>query len=887
MLLKLVQNLFGSANDRLVNRLRKVVEKVNEIESKFTALSDYDLQHKTQEFKLRLEKGETLDDILPEAFATVREAARRVLGERHYDVQLIGGMVLHNGMISEMRTGEGKTLVATAPVYLNALTGKGVHVVTVNDYLAQRDAEWMGQVYKFLGLSVGCIVSGMSDMERKKAYAADITYATNNELGFDYLRDNMKFALADMVQRPFNFAIVDEVDSILVDEARTPLIISGPAETSSQWYYIANKYIASLSDEDYEKDEKGKNITLTDSGSAKIEEALERDGYLKGTSLYDLQNINIVHHFNQALKAHKMFHKDVDYIVKDGEVYIVDEFTGRIMEGRRYSDGLHQALEAKESVNVEVENQTLASITYQNYFRLYPKLAGMAGTAMTESQEFDDIYKLVVVDIPTNKPVSRKDNDDEIYRTKREKLTAIVKLAQERQTLGQPLLIGTISIENSEEISKSLAAAGLKHNVLNARLHDKEAEIIAEAGYPGAITVATNMAGRGTDIKLGGNYDLHLKRALEKAGKVLTEAELKEVESNVRKELRILEDQVKAAGGLYVIGTERHESRRIDNQLRGRSGRQGDPGETKFFLSLEDDLMRIFGSERLENMLVRLGLEEGEAITHPWVSKALERAQKKVEARNYDMRKHLLKYDDVMNDQRKVIYGQRKDVMSAESIHDTILEARQELLDKTIYDHISESTHMEQWDIAGLHQEILRLFNLALPLQDWANEEGVAFKELSNRISEKVLAHLLDHETKVPEALLQKIEKDVFLHTLDQLWKDHLHTLDYLRTGINLRAYAQRNPLNEYKQEAFDLFTGMLDRLKENVISILSHLAVENETPKATQIAQDSAATLEDANHNRLMTEEELELLKMVPRNGPCPCGSGKKYKQCHGKLIS
>lgn len=884
MLLKLAQKIFGSANDRLIRRLGQVVEKINAIESNFTSLSDYDLKQKTTEFKLRLEKGETLDDILPEAFATVREAARRVLGERHYDVQLIGGMVLHEGMISEMRTGEGKTLVATAPVYLNALSGKGVHVVTVNDYLASRDADWMGQVYRFLGLSVGCIVSGMSDMERKKAYAADITYATNNELGFDYLRDNMKFSLGDMVQRPFNYAIVDEVDSILIDEARTPLIISGPAEDSSQWYYIANKYMSSLTESDYEKDEKGKNITLTDSGSAKLEEALERDGYLKGSNLYDLQNINIVHHLNQALKAHKMFHKDVDYIVRDGQVLIVDEFTGRIMDGRRYSDGLHQALEAKENVNVEVENQTLASITYQNYFRLYPKLAGMAGTAMTESQEFDDIYKLVVVEIPTNKPVTRKDNDDEIYRTKREKLNAIVQLVKERNEKQQPILVGTISIENSEEVSRELTKAGLKHNVLNARFHDKEAEIIAEAGYPGAITVATNMAGRGTDIKLGGSYEVHLKAALEKAGGIISESQRKEIEETVRNEIKALEDKVKASGGLYVIGTERHESRRIDNQLRGRSGRQGDPGETKFFLSLEDDLMRIFGSERLDSMLVRLGLKEGESITHPWVNKALERAQKKVEARNYDIRKHLLKYDDVMNDQRKVIYEQRKDVMNTESIHETIQESRLELIHKTFNLHISESAHVEQWDIPGLHQELLRLFNVNLDLEAWAHEEGVGYKEFFNRVETQVLSAWAEKEKLFPIELLHRVEKDIFLHTIDQLWKDHLHTLDYLRTGINLRAYAQRNPLNEYKQEAFDLFTHMLDKVKETIISILSHMNL-NPTNEVAQKVPLKNSGLEDVNNNRLMTEEELELMRMVPRNGPCPCGSGKKYKQCHGKL--
>jgi preprotein translocase subunit SecA len=884
MFLKLAQKFFGSANDRLIKRLGQTVQKINELEQKYVAMSDEELRGQTPILKEHLVNGQTLDDILPDAFAVVREAAKRVLGERHYDVQLIGGMVLHTGMIAEMRTGEGKTLVATAPVYLNALTGKGVHVVTVNDYLAKRDSEWMGRVYRFLGLSVGCIVGNMMDYDRRIAYSCDVTYGTNNELGFDYLRDNMKFDLKSMTQRPFNFAIVDEVDSILVDEARTPLIISGPAEDSSEWYRLANAYINKLEATDYEKDEKSKSVTLTDAGSAKIEDMLAKDDHLKGSSLYDLKNISLLHHINQALKAQKMFVRDVDYIVRDGQVMIVDEFTGRIMDGRRYSEGLHQALEAKEGVQVQVENQTLASITYQNFFRMYPKLAGMSGSVMTEAQEFDDIYKLTVVEVPSNKKIARKDADDEIYRTKREKLKAIVALAKERHEKKQPLLIGTISIENSEEISKELQAAGLKHNVLNARFHEQEAQIIAEAGYPGAITVATNMAGRGTDIKLGGSFDVHLEKAIADFDGFPNEKELAALKEKVRGDITALEDEVRAAGGLYVIGTERHESRRIDNQLRGRSGRQGDPGETKFFLSLQDDLMRIFGSDRLDSMLVRLGLKEDEAIAHPWVNKALERAQKKVEARNYDMRKHLLKYDDVMNDQRKVVYELRRDVIGADSIHETVDETRIELVHSALYDHISESTNMEEWNLDGLHEELLRLFNVALPIKEWAREEGVGFKEFFNRVETAILDEWQAKQVRLDPEGLHRVERDIFIYTIDHLWKEHLHTLDHLRTGINLRAYAQRNPLNEYKQEAFDLFKHMLKTLNEDIIKTLSHMNYDTAHEENQHIPMMDIPKGLDSE--RFWTDEELSLLQMIPRNSPCPCGSGKKYKYCHGSLI-
>jgi preprotein translocase subunit SecA len=885
MLFKLAQKFFGSANERLIGRLRQTVQKINGLEPQYAAMSDQDLRQQTLILKEHLANGQTLDDILPDAFAVVREASKRVLGERHYDVQLVGGMVLHSGMIAEMRTGEGKTLVSTAPIYLNALAGKGVHLVTVNDYLASRDAAWMGKIYKFLGMSVGCIKGNMLDYDRRIAYNCDITYGTNNEFGFDYLRDNMKFDAQSMVQRPFNFAIVDEVDSILVDEARTPLIISGPAEDSSEWYKIANTYVSNLLEEsDYEKDEKGKSITLTDSGSAKLEDVFAKDGHLKGSSLYDLKNINIIHHINQALKAQKMFHKDVDYIVRENQVMIVDEFTGRIMDGRRYSEGLHQALEAKENVEIQVENQTLASVTYQNFFRMYPKLAGMSGSVMTEAQEFEDIYKLTVVEIPTNQAVTRKDCDDEIYRTKAEKMKAIVTLAKERNEKKQPLLIGTVSIENSEEISKALSSAGLKHKVLNARFHEQEAQIIAEAGHPGAITVATNMAGRGTDIKLGGNYDLHLQNKLDAFGKTPSEEELAEIKVQVRTELKALEKEVHDTGGLYVIGTERHESRRIDNQLRGRSGRQGDPGETKFFLSLQDDLMRIFGSDRLDSMLVRLGLKEDEAIAHPWVNKALERAQKKVEARNYDMRKHLLKYDDVMNDQRKVVYELRKDVINTHSIHETMNETRIDLIHQVLYAHISEATHVEMWTLSGLHEELMRLFNINLPVKEWANEEGVGFKEFFNRIERAVLDDWAEKELSIDLDALCKLERDIFLYTIDHLWKDHLNTLDHLRTGINLRAYAQRNPLNEYKQEAFDLFKHMLHTLNEDMIKTLSHMNFDSKNMNNQQVPLPEVPSMDKPES--YLTEEELSLLRIVPRNAVCPCGSGKKYKNCHGSLV-
>lgn len=887
------QKFFGSANDRLVKKYLKTVEEINALEPQFKALSDAELKQKTSEFKERLSKGETLDDLMKEAFGVVREVAHRVLGERHYDVQLVGGIGMHNGTIVEMRTGEGKTLMSTAPLYLNALSGKGVHVVTVNDYLAERDSEWMGKVFKFLDLSVGCILANMSDEERRKAYAADITYATNNELGFDYLRDNMKFNIPDMVQRGFSFAIIDEVDSILIDEARTPLIISGPAEDSTAGYLVANKYIPMLTEKDYEKDEKSKGITLTEAGSAKIEELLEKDDVLGGASLYDIQNIGMLHHINQALKAHKMYHRDVDYMVHNGKVLIIDEFTGRTLDGRRYSDGLHQAIEAKEGARIEVENQTLASITYQNYFRMYDKLAGMSGTVETEAQEFFDIYKLNIIVIPTHRPLIRKDLDDEVYRTNREKLNAIVKLIKERHALGQPILVGTASIEKSEEVSLELQKEGLPHNVLNARYHDKEADIIAKAGYVGGITVATNMAGRGTDIKLGGNFDLELETTLKDKGAEISEAEKEKIGKDLKILVKSREEEVKKLGGLCVIATERHESRRIDNQLRGRSGRQGDPGETKFFLSLEDDLMRIFGSERLDGMLQRLGLKEGEAISHSWVNKALERAQKKVEARNYDIRKHLLKYDDVMNDQRKIIYEQRKEIMSTASLKESIDDMRLDVLETIFDSSIPAGSSRESWDVLKLHEEVRRIFSIDAPLQKLASAEGNGPNEIYALLKAMVLEKVEAHESQNNPGLLRDVEKDVFLRMLDQLWKDHLHALDHLRTGINLRAYAQKDPLNEYKQEAFSMFTAMLDNLKETIISVLSHVRFTEESQKAARDLFSRPPSdinyggkeLHDGNSNRLMSEEEVQMMRMIPRNAPCPCGSSLKYKHCHGKI--
>jgi len=898
MFTTLFRKIFGSANERYIKGLAKTVEQINALESDIEKLTDEDLRGKTEEFRARLQKGAPLDDLLVEAFAVVREASKRTLGLRHFDVQLKGGIILHRGMIAEMKTGEGKTLVSTLPIYLNALEGKGVHVVTVNDYLAKRDSEWMGPIYKFLGLTVDCIVHDLDDLERQIAYKADITYATNNELGFDYLRDNMKFRLEEMVQRPFNYGIVDEVDSILIDEARTPLIISGPAEDSSELYVTVNKLMPQLLPEDYEKDEKARAVTLTEKGIEHIEELLRKDGILEEVgSLYDIQNVATVHHVNQALKAHKLFALDVDYMISDNKIMLIDEFTGRAMEGRRYSEGLHQALEAKESVEIQQENQTLASITYQNYFRLYPKLAGMTGTAATEAAEFSDIYKLEVLEVPTNVPVTRKDMDDEVYRTAQEKYEAIVTLIEECRQRQQPVLIGTVSIEKSELLSTLFKQKNIPHNVLNAKFHELEAKIIADAGIPGAVTIATNMAGRGTDIKLGGNVEMRVLEEtahIEDPDKLI--ARIREIEAEVASNAEI----AKQAGGLFVVGTERHESRRIDNQLRGRSGRQGDPGASKFFLSLDDDLMRIFGSERLESWLVKLGLQPGEAIIHPWINRALEKAQQKVEARNFDIRKQLLKYDDVMNDQRKVIYEQRREIMDVSDVHDFIDSMREEVIDGLVERFIPPNAYADQWNVTSLHEECLRIFGLNLPIQAWAEEEGIADAEIKARLTQAVDDLMVEKEQHYGAGMMRMAEKSLLLRILDQQWKEHLLALDHLRQGINLRAYAQRDPLNEYKSEAFELFQSMLTQLRENTTAALAHLQVN--AAATPQQQQQVVAKLFEPEMEQEMTlnyhedpynpgeNEDTTLIgpenwKNTPRNAPCPCGSGKRYKQCHGRL--
>jgi preprotein translocase subunit SecA len=896
----LARRLFGSANDRYIKSLGATVEEINALEPEVQTLSDSDLAARTVAFRKRLADGESLDDILPDAFATVREAAKRTLGQRHFDVQLMGGVILHRGMITEMKTGEGKTLVATLPVYLNSLEGKGVHVVTVNDYLAQRDSEWMGQIYQFLGLTAGCIVHEKDDNERREAYAADVTYGTNNEFGFDYLRDNMKFRLEDMVQRPFNYAIVDEVDSILIDEARTPLIISGPAEDSSELYRRADTLIPSLAPEDYEKDEKQRTVALVESGVEKIERMLIESGMIENGSLYDIHNVALVHHVNQALRAHKLFTRDVDYIVKDDKIIIIDEFTGRMMEGRRYSEGLHQALEAKERVTIQNENQTLASITFQNYFRLFPKLAGMTGTAMTESEELGEIYKLDVIEAPTNLPVQRIDADDEVYRTAREKYEAIVKLVQECRARHQPVLVGTVSIEKSEELAALFKKAKIPHQVLNARYHEQEAVIIAQAGRPGEVTIATNMAGRGTDIQLGGNLDMRLKAELPG---IVDPAERERRREAIRAEIAAAHDEVVKAGGLYVIGSERHESRRIDNQLRGRSGRQGDPGASKFYVSLQDDLMRIFGSDRMDSMLQRLGLQEGEAIVHSWINKALEKAQQKVEARNYEIRKQLLKYDDVMNDQRKVVYEQRKEVMAAAEVSATIDDMREEVIDALIARVIPENALADQWDTNLLHEEGLRILGLDLPFAEWSAEDGIARDEVRERVAKAVEEKMAAKTALYGEDFMRMAEKSLLLQFLDQSWKDNLLQLDHLRQGINLRAYAQKDPLNEYKREAFVLFGEMWAQLRERLTATLCHLEVRFEQPPMEEppppppIAAPSARRLREMRRAPALAGELDEAEAAVagfgatasfagtPRNAPCPCGSGKKYKHCHGRV--
>jgi preprotein translocase subunit SecA len=900
----LARRLFGSANDRYVKSLGPLVDEINALEPEVAALDDAALRARTQQFKDRLAQDETLDDLLVEAFATVREAAKRTLGQRHFDVQLMGGIVLHRGMIAEMKTGEGKTLVATLPVYLNALSGKGVHVVTVNDYLAHRDSEWMGQIYRFLGLSVGCIVHGLDDLQRHDQYAADVTYGTNNEFGFDYLRDNMKFRLEEMVQRPFNYAIVDEVDSILIDEARTPLIISGPSEDSSDMYRQVNRLIPLLKEEDFEKDEKQRTVTLTDSGVERMEAALREAGLLIEGTLYDIHNIALVHHTNQALRAHKLFARDTDYIVRDDKVVIIDEFTGRMMEGRRYSEGLHQALEAKEGVTIQNENQTLASITFQNYFRLYPKLAGMTGTAMTEATELGETYKLDVIEMPTNEPCIRKDSDDEVYRSAREKNEAILQQVLECRERKQPVLVGTVSIEKSETLAELFKKKKVPHQVLNARYHEQEAYIIAQAGRLGAVTIATNMAGRGTDIQLGGNLDMRLK---QEAATIADPMEREAKERAIRAEIAAAHNEAVEAGGLYVIGSERHESRRIDNQLRGRSGRQGDPGASKFFVSLEDDLMRIFGSERMDGMLQKLGLKEGEAIIHPWINKALEKAQQKVEARNYEIRKHLLRFDDVMNDQRKVVYQQRREIMSSPDVAAMIVDMRHETIERMVTRFLPENSLPDQWDMAGLHSEIGRLLNLDLPVADWAKEEGIAEDNIRERVTEAADAKMAQKAANYGAELMRLAERSLLLQILDQTWKEHLLSLDHLRQGINLRAYAQRDPLNEYKHEAFVLFQEMLGHLREAVTSVLCHVELRVQRPE--EQAPPTAPVPEPPRPRMIETREDpawagaaqegdvavaprptsqqaaASPWAKTPRNAPCPCGSGKKFKHCHGRV--
>lgn len=909
MLGGLAKSIFGSANDRYVKSMQKTVDAIAAFEPEIESLTDDQLREKTQQFKDRAAGGESLDDILPEAFAVVREAAKRTLGQRHYDVQMIGGITLHRGEIAEMRTGEGKTLVATLACYLNAISGKGVHVVTVNDYLARRDAEWMSQVYTFLGLSVGIIVPNIGAQERREAYAADITYGTNNEFGFDYLRDNMKHDREEMVQRPFNFAIVDEVDSILIDEARTPLIISGPTDDKSDLYVSVNKIVQHLDEEDYEKDEKSRNIALTEEGTEKAERLLEEAGLLEGNNLYDFENTQVVHHLNQALMANVMRKRDTDYIVKDGKVVIIDEFTGRMMDGRRWSNGLHQAVEAKEGVQIEPENQTMASITFQNYFRMYPKLSGMTGTAETEAAEFFEIYKMNVVTIPTNKPVQRIDDNDEFYKNTLDKFAAIAKKIKEHAEKGQPVLVGTVSIEKSELLSDFLEKEGVKHNVLNARFHEQEAHIVAQAGSPGAVTIATNMAGRGTDIQLGGNIDFRIE---EELSGMEDGPEKDKAIAKIEEEVRALRDEVRAAGGLFVLGTERHESRRIDNQLRGRSGRQGDPGLSRFYLCLEDDLLRIFGSETMFAKMMNKNLEDGEAIGGKWLSKAIETAQKKVEARNYEARKQVVEYDDVMNDQRKVIYEQRSEIMDAETVGDVVEDMRHETVNALVADACPPGSYPEQWDILQLQQRVDDVFGLKPDLDKWMEEDTLEPEIIETRISE-LADEAFEAKTKeIDQEVWPQVEKSILLESLDHHWKEHLATLDALRQVVFLRAYAQKKPLDEYKQEAFGLFERMLETIREGVTKTIANAQFQRpeelEVPELPELpdfltthidpltGEDNSndidggtlgtvsSTLPPRQSPPMVNPQDGFDGSKVSRNAPCPCGSGRKYKHCHGK---
>lgn len=899
LMLKFAAKLFGSSNDRKLRGFRPRIQRITALEPTINALSDEALRNKTVEFRQRLDQGATLDDLLPEAFAVAREAGRRVLGQRHYDVQLLGGMILHAGRIAEMRTGEGKTLVATAPVYLNALAGKGVHVITVNDYLAKRDADWMGRVYQFLGLSVGCIIHGLDDNQRRQAYACDVTYGTNNEFGFDYLRDNMKYSLNDMVQRGHHFAIVDEVDSILIDEARTPLIISGPTEDRSEFYQTIDALIPLLRPEHFDHDEKQKSVVFSEEGSEYVEQLLQERGLLEG-HLYDAHNISTVHHANQALRAHKLFHRDKDYIVRDNEVMLIDEFTGRMMPGRRLSEGLHQAIEAKERVLIQPENQTLASITFQNYFRLYKKLGGMTGTATTEAIEFGEIYKLDVAEIPTNRPVLRIDDEDEVYRTYAEKNEAVITDILETHQKGQPVLVGTVSIEKSEKLSEALKARKIPHQVLNARYHEHEARIIAQAGVPGEVTIATNMAGRGTDIQLGGNVDFRLDDYLAEAQKAGLNPSAKEIaakRAEIAADVEAKKQAALAAGGLYVLGTERHESRRIDNQLRGRTGRQGDPGRSKFYICLEDDLLRIFAADRLDSIMRTLGIREGEAIVHPWMTKALETSQKRVEQRNFEIRKNLLKYDDVINDQRKAVFEQRIEFMRADDVRDTVIDMRAQSLEDLVRIHMPEKAYAEQWDVTGLHNAVEQLTGLDLPIQAWAAEEGIANEEVLQRIHDAAEDRAAGMAAQIGSDVMRRLEKQVLLQLLDQHWREHLSHLDHLRSVIHLRGYAQRDPLNEFKSEAFALFETMLTTLRSQVTLYLMNLGF-GPAPNPVSDEDEGDFMVVQAPHPALrgpvtaptgLHENAGAALPegwdKTRRNDPCPCGSGKKFKHCHGEL--
>lgn len=903
----ILTKIFGTANGRIIKRLQKEIYKISDFESKIKNLTNQELAAKTIEFRQKLASGQTLDDISYEAFAAVREASKRVIGQRHYDVQLIGGMIIHRGAIAEMRTGEGKTLASTLPAYLNALSNKGVHIVTVNDYLAKRDSEWMGKIFKFLGLTVSAVVADMTDSERKAAYNCDITYATNNELGFDYLRDNMKFTEESKVQRPFNYAIIDEVDSILIDEARTPLIISGPVDDRSELYSKIDALIKILKQSDYEKDEKLKSVNLTEDGINRIEVMLAEKGLInQHSSLYDFDNLNLVHYINQSLRAHYIFTRDVDYIIKDRKIMIIDEFTGRVMDGRRYSDGLHQSIEAKEQVPIQNENQTLASITFQNYFRMYPKLSGMTGTAMTEAGELKDIYNLEVISVPTHNQISRKDLDDEIYGTRKEKYNAIMNLIKDCYEREQPILVGTISIEKSEEISKELTNININHKVLNAKMHEQEAHIIAQAGRLGAVTIATNMAGRGTDIMLGGNPEMMAEELDERnLNPKEYEAAIAEIKEKVKKEKEL----VVATGGLYVIGTERHESRRIDNQLRGRSGRQGDPGATRFFLSLEDDLMRIFASERISGVLRTLGLKDGEAIGHPMISRSLEKAQQKVESHNYEIRKNLLRFDDVMNDQRKIVYEQRNEIISSEDVSEFRINMTEQLVTNLVQKYINPGAYREDWLSNDLSAQIQNIFDIKISPKEINDIEGNEV-DIATKITELVNDLFQRKEQSYTKEIMRDASKYILLTTFDQVWKEHLRNLDYLRQGISLRAYGQKDPLNEYKREAFNLFEKMLDHLRELYIQRLCFLHVDTEHLNrqsmllANKELQEMSRSRIDPAFEKYNSGVNLETKAKpfksyvnpenrmpsdpeswgkISRNEECPCGSGKKYKHCHG----